>query len=130
MKINVAIAEDQSLFRKGMIALLNSFNGVSVVVEAENGLDLLQQFEAIDQSSDELPNIVILDLRMPEMDGIKTTEELRKKYPQSKIIIVSAHDDADIIVHLYDKGVNAFLDKNAEAEEVELAIRSVLKNDF
>lgn len=128
--IKIGIAEDQALFRKGIVSLLDSYEDFSVIVEAENGKDLIDQYSSIENSMDgQLPDITILDLRMPEMDGIKTTEYLKGRHPESKIIIISAHDDEDIIVHLYEKGANAFLDKNAEPEEVELAIRNVVKND-
>jgi len=122
--ISIAIAEDQALFRKGMIAMLNSVEDFEVVIEAENGQILLEQIKR----SNVFPNLIVLDLRMPEMDGLKATELLKSDYPESNIIIISAHDDEDIIAHLYELGANAFLDKNAEPEEVEYGIRSVLKN--
>jgi len=130
MEIKIAIAEDHSLFRKGIIPLLNSFVGFQVIADAENGAELLKKYRKLARDGEAIPDISILDLNMPEMVGFKSTLVLRKHFPSTKIIIISAHDDADIIVHLYDKGANAFLDKNAEPEEVELAIRSVMKNDF
>ena len=128
--ITIGIAEDQALFRKGIIGLLNSFEGFEVIVEAEHGQDLIDQYKILNDNGKDSPLITILDLRMPVLDGIKTTEILKNEIPESKIIVISSHNDQDIIVHLYDKGVNAFLDKNAEPEEVELAIKSVLQNDF
>ena len=130
-KIKIGIAEDQALFRRGIVSLLDSYENFSVIVEAENGKDLIEEYSLIENSQDgKLPDITILDLRMPVMDGIKTTEYLKKNHPDSKVIIISAHDDEDIIVHLYERGANAFIDKNAEPEEVELAIKSVIENDF
>ncbi|MBL4709072.1 MAG: response regulator transcription factor [Flavobacteriales bacterium] len=128
--IRIGIAEDQALFRKGIVGLLNSFRGFQVVVEAENGIDLLKKYEELIACEEDYPDITLLDLNMPEMDGIKATEKLKSLIPEKKIIIISSHNDQDIIVHLYEKGANAFLDKNAEPEEVQLAIRSVMQNDF
>ena len=128
--ITIGIAEDQVLFRVGIVHLLNSVKDFQVIVEAENGQDLLEKYGDLELGEEPYPDITILDLRMPVMDGIKTTEKLKKIIPDSKIIIISSHNDVDIIVHLYEKGANAFLDKNAEPEEVEQAINSVMYNDF
>ena len=128
--ITIGIAEDQALFRKGIVALLNSFENITVEVEAENGKDLVEKYATKTNKVQPIPLITILDLRMPVLDGIKTTEQLKTLYPNCKIIIISSHNDNDIIVHLYEKGANAFLDKNAEPEEVEIAINNVLQNDF
>lgn len=128
--IRIGIAEDQALFRKGIVGLLNTFRGFEVVVEAENGVDLLKKYEELIACEEDYPDITILDLNMPLMDGIKATEKLKSMIPEKKIIIISSHNDQDIIVHLYDKGANAFLDKNADPEEVKTAIKSVMKNDF
>jgi len=124
--ISIAIAEDQHLFRKGMIALLNSIEDFEVIADGENGADLLDKI-----NHNELkPDIFLLDLSMPVMDGLELTEHLKLINPYANIIIVSAHDDKDIIVHLYEKGANAFIDKNAEPAEIELAIRNVHENGF
>ena len=128
--ISIGIAEDQALFRKGIIGLLNSFENIEVVEEAENGQELLNRYKDLHDGQMALPDITILDLNMPVLDGIKTTEKLKKLHPDSKIIIISSFDDQDIVVHLYEKGANAYLDKNAEPEEVEEAIKAVFENDF
>lgn len=128
--ITIGIAEDQLLFRAGIVGLLNSYPEFKVIVEAENGQQLLDKYSSSKSVDEKIPDITLLDLKMPVLDGIKTTEKLKKILPDSKIIIISSHNDEDIIVHLYEIGANAFLDKNAEPEEVELAIKSVNQNDF
>ena len=128
--ITIGIAEDQALFRKGIVGLLNSYKNFEVIVEAENGQELLDKYEDLKLGEEDFPHITILDLRMPILDGIATTERLKKDNPNAKIIIISSHNDQDIIVHLYEKGASAFLDKNADPEEVELAINSVINTDF
>lgn len=119
----VAIAEDQALFRKAMVALINTFANYQVVEEADNGKALIEKL-----NENHLPDIFLLDLRMPEFNGIQTTEYFRDINDDVKIIIISAHDDPDIIVHMYELGVNAYLDKNADPEEVLKALDEVYEN--
>ncbi len=128
--IRIGIAEDQALFRKGIVGLLNSFDNIQVVEEAENGQEILNRYQDLNEAEEALPDITILDLNMPVLDGIKTTEKLKELFPNLKIIIISSFDDQDIVVHLYEKGANAYLDKNAEPEEVEEAINTVFTYDF
>lgn len=129
-EIRIGIAEDQALFRKGIVGLLNSFPNISVGEEAENGQALLDIYDEISRCGEQIPEVTILDLNMPVLDGIKTTERLKECYPDIKIIIISSFDDQDIVVHLYEKGANAYLDKNAEPEEVEEAVNAVYNNGF
>lgn len=123
-QIKVYIADDQTLFRKGMGRLVRSFPNVAEVKEAGNGKELL------DLIKEEKPNVVLMDLEMPVMDGIEATEKVLAKYPDVKIIILSMHDSQQHIFYLMEVGAHAFLLKNAEPEEVQEAINSVLKNDF
>ena len=124
--IPVAITDDQVLFRRGMASIINTFENISIVLEADNGrilLDSLQNFEPI-------PDVVLLDLSMPELNGIETTKLLHVHYPSIKIIILSVYGEDRFVTHLMELGVNAYLFKNVEPEEVERAIRTVIDKDF
>lgn len=124
--IRVAITDDQVLFRRGMASIINTFENISIVLEADNGrilLDSLQNFEPI-------PDVVLLDLSMPELNGIETTKLLHTHYPSIKIIILSVYGEDRFVTHLMELGVNAYLFKNVEPEEVERAIRTVIDKDF
>ena len=124
--ICVAITDDQVLFRRGMASIINTFENISIVLEADNGrilLDSLQNFEPI-------PDVVLLDLSMPELNGIETTKLLHIHYPSIKIIILSVYGEDRFVTHLMELGVNAYLFKNVEPEEVERAIRTVIDKDF
>ncbi|ELR69034.1 DNA-binding response regulator, LuxR family [Fulvivirga imtechensis AK7] len=123
-KIKVYIADDQTLFRKGMGRLVRSFPNVSEVKEASNGKELL------DLIKEEKPDVILMDLEMPVMDGIEATEKVLAKYPNIKIVVLSMHDSQQHIFYLMELGAHAFLLKNAEPEEVQEAINAVLKNDF
>jgi len=120
----VYIADDHTLFRKAMVTLLQTFDRVSVVKDAENGKELINLVKA------EVPHVAIVDLEMPIMDGSATCEHLIARYPDVKLIILTMHDNSKFILHMMDMGVHAFLLKNAEPEELEKALYSVIEKDF
>jgi two-component system response regulator NreC len=124
--IRVAIADDQVLFRKGMIAIVDAFEGINIVLEADNGRALLDALAV----ADPLPDVVLLDLSMPELNGVETTKLIHSDYPALKIIILSVYGEDRFVTHLMDLGVNAYLFKNVEPLEVERAIRAVVEADF
>ncbi len=124
--INVAIADDQRLFRKGMIALVNSFENVKIIFEAENGKQLVDLVD----NEEEKPQIILLDLSMPEMNGIEALKIIKEKHPAIGIIILTIHEAEQHILATIQAGANGYLAKNAEPEEVEMAIREVHKNEF
>jgi two-component system, NarL family, response regulator DegU len=120
----VYVADDHTLFRKGIAGLLHSFSRVKEVRDAENGKELLSLVK------EKVPHVVLLDLKMPIMDGTETCEILYRKYPEVKVIILSMHDSDRYVLHLMDIGARAFLFKNAEPNELETAIYSVADKDF
>lgn len=124
--ITVGIADDQHLFRKGIIALVNSFAGIKMVFEATNGKHVLDQLEQHVQP----PVVLLLDLKMPQLDGIETTKQLRKSYPEIKIIILTNYTEEQFILHLLECGAHAYIFKDAEPEELEKAIRVVAVDGF
>lgn len=124
--IEIAIADDQLLFRKGMASLLNTFEGFKVTIEAENGRDLLVALKTITNQ----PDVILLDLSMPELNGIETAKILHADFPHIKVLILSVFSEDKFITHLVEIGVNGYLFKNADPEEVEKAIRQVVEKDF
>ncbi len=123
-KYKVAVVDDQKLFRQGIISLLEEFEELKIIIEAENGKELMCALKK------EQPEVILLDLEMPVMDGIETTEKVRKKYPEIKIIILTMHDDDSFISHLIEKGANGFLLKDSTIETVVDAIYAVINNGF
>ncbi|MFT5860305.1 MAG: DNA-binding NarL/FixJ family response regulator [Flavobacteriaceae bacterium] len=123
-KIKVGIAEDQGIFRSALGHLLSSFNSVSVVAMAENGKLLLEH--------DEIDNvdIAIVDYKMPIMGGIETSKELRNSHPDIKIIILSMFDDESFVEKAIENGANAYLSKDDDLEDLEMAVHSVLENEY
>ncbi len=125
-KINIIIADDHKLFRKGIIALLEDFVFVDQINEAENGKELLTLLKGMEK----LPDLILLDLRMPVMDGVEAHQQIRELYPDIKVVILTMEDDEQFILHLIGQGVNGYLLKNTDPDEMETAIQKVIINGF
>ncbi|GAB5399854.1 MAG: two-component system response regulator YxJL [Aureisphaera sp.] len=124
--IKIAIADDEALFRKGMKLLLNGYEGISVELEAENGVDLLQKLK----STGQLPDILLLDLKMPEMNGIEVAKVIRTEYPNIKIIVLSTHFSRAFIINMIELSAVAYLPKNSQPQEVAETIQAVFSKGF
>lgn len=122
--IKVAIADDHKIFRKGVILSLRPFTNIKFVQEAENGDDLLAGI------ADSQPDVVLMDLRMPQKDGIETTKLLSKQYPHIHIIVLSMYEDERFVYHLMENGANGYLLKNAEPQEIRRAIMEVYEKGY
>jgi two-component system response regulator DegU len=118
------MADDHTLFRKAMVNLISGFENIQEVKDAENGKELLTLMKY------QVPDVAIVDLQMPVMDGVATCENILSKFPSVKIIILTMHDSEKYILHMIEMGVHAFLLKNTEPEELEAAIHSVMEKDF
>jgi DNA-binding NarL/FixJ family response regulator len=123
-KIKIALADDYKIFREGLKVSLSSDEQISVIHEADNGEDLLSNIEK------GKPDLIIMDLKMPIMDGMEATQIIRKKYPEIKILVVSMYDDDKFIIHLMEIGANGYLLKNAEPDEIRKAIHAVIENGY
>lgn len=124
--INLAIADDQLLFRKGMISLIREFKGIEVSIEADNGRHLLDQLRVYTGQID----IILLDMSMPEMNGIETMKVLKEEFPDIKVIILTVYNEDKFIITAVELGANGYLVKNADPSEVEKSIRTVVSHDF
>jgi two-component system response regulator DegU len=122
--IKLAVVDDQPLFRKGLISLIKEFDQFDVIIDASHGQKLIEQLE------NENPDVILLDIEMPVMNGIQTTEYLRKKYPGIKILILTMHNEEEIIHNLIEKGAHGFLLKNSDLEIIIEAIHSVITNGY
>ncbi len=125
-KIKIAIVEDQRLFRDGLLALLKENGGFEVVATAENGLEFLEQIE----DSANIPEVALVDMNMPKMNGFELIEILQKKHPAIRIIILTVYNQERFIFKMIEAGVAGYLVKNCELEEVLLAITSAHKTGF
>ncbi|MEO8860531.1 MAG: response regulator transcription factor [Ginsengibacter sp.] len=122
--INVAIADDHKIFRKGVILSLKPYHNIKFVLEAENGEELIQGVEKAN------PDIVLLDLKMPVKDGIETTKYLNKHFPAIRILILTMYEDERFVGHLMDSGANGYLLKSTDPEEIKQGIMDVMRTGF
>lgn len=120
--INIILADDHALVRTGLKRLIDDVEGLSIVGEAENGRDAVQRVKELN------PDVAILDINMPELNGIQATEILRRDYPELKIIIISMHSDELFPQRLLKAGANAYLTKDSEIEEISHAIHEVMED--
>lgn len=123
-KIKIAIADDYKIFREGLKVGFSADAGVEVMMEADNGEDLLKLMES------STPDVILMDLKMPIMDGMEATKIVRKKYPAVKILVVSMYEDDKFIIHLMETGANGYLLKNAEPDEILRSVYAVHENGY
>ncbi|MEO6813589.1 MAG: response regulator transcription factor [Ginsengibacter sp.] len=122
--INVAIADDHKIFRKGVILSLKIYHNIRFILEAENGEELIKGIEK------EQPDIVLMDLKMPVKDGIETTKYLNKHFPQIRVLILTMFEDERFVGHLMDSGANGYLLKSTDPTEIKQAIMDVMNTGF
>ena len=122
--IKVAIADDHALYRTGVKTSLSSRKDIQMVAEAENGMQLLNLLKHIQ------PDVVLLDIQMPIMDGLVTLPEIKKLYPNVKVIMLSMHNDHSVISKMMEIGANSYLTKESGSEMIYEAIRGVFEQDF
>jgi DNA-binding NarL/FixJ family response regulator len=120
--IQVVLVDDHKLFRKGMLELVNGFSGYEVVWEAENGKEFTQKI-----SPQNLPDIVLLDISMPIMDGYETARWLEQRFPEVKILALSMHNDDETIMKMLKCGVNGYVLKNADPSELKTALKTLVQ---
>lgn len=121
MMIKVLLVDDQGLIRQGLRALLELEPDLEIVGEAENGeqaINLVAEFQ---------PDVVLLDIRMPIMDGVAATKEIQKRFPTTKILVLTTFDDDEYVSAALQNGAMGYLLKDTPSEELAVAIRAVYK---
>ncbi len=122
--IKYIIADDHKIFRQGLKYALSDDPKLQLVGEAENGIEVL---ELVQKNQ---PDVILLDLKMPQMDGALATEKIHQSNPEIKIIMLTSYDDEHFILHLLELGANGYLLKNAEPFEIKKAIHAVYLHDY
>lgn len=123
MKIKIALVDDEQLILEGVKLLLSIEKSISVTITSNNGSDFLENLAIL--SSEEFPDIALIDIQMKPMDGFELVENLRQKYPALKIIILSSHYKSSILGYMVKLGVSAFLPKNSDKKAFIEAITEV-----
>ena len=123
-KITLAIADDHPMMRRGVDITVKTFDHIDLIIKASNGKELIEKIKA------QPPDVVLMDLRMPEMDGFKTTTHLRANYPGMKILALSFFDEEATIARFLKAGGNGYLTKEAGADELSMAIDTVMQTGY
>ena len=124
--IKIAIADDEVLFRQGISFILNKEVNFDIVLQAEDGADLLSQL----QNSEVLPDIILMDLKMPNLNGVEATKVIKKEYPSIKIIAITSYYSKPFISNMIATGAVAYIAKNTPPKEVITTVNAVADKGF
>jgi len=122
---NVVLVDDHVLLRKGLAALIKSFDSYSVLFEADNGKDFIDHLKP-----KSLPEVVLLDINMPEMDGYETALWIKNNYPSVKVLALSMYDNEKAIIRMFRAGARGYILKDCDPAELKLALDAVVKKGF
>jgi len=122
--IKYIVADDHAIFRQGIKYSLEGFEHLHCTGEAGNGEELMVLLK------NTTADVILMDLKMPDMDGVAATKEVRNLYPGVKIIVLTMYDDEQYIIHMLDMGANAYLVKNTDPAEIAKAMSSVIENEY
>ena len=123
-QIKIAIADDHKIFRDGIKMALKDREYLKILWEAEDGKDLLHKLKM------KQPDVLLMDIRMPELDGVNAIGLMRKEHEQVKIIVLTMYDDQEMITKMMEMGANAYLTKTTDPEEIYQAIITCMNDDF
>src|ERR1700733_6282245 len=124
-KPSVVLVDDHILLRNGLANLIRSFGGYAVLFEAQNGMDLIRQLKPC-----YLPDIVLLDINMPQMDGYDTALWLKHNFPEIKILALSMYDADNSIIRMLKNGAKGYILKDSSPAELRKALDSVVRKGF
>ncbi len=122
--IRLALADDHKIFRDGIRMALKNREFIKILWEADDGKDMMHKMKI------KIPDVLLMDIHMPEIDGINAIQLLRREYEEVKIIVLSMYDDKEIITRMMEYGANAYLAKTTDADEIYRAILGCMNNDF
>lgn len=124
--IKIVLVDDEILFRKGIYFLLQREDNIEIIHESSDGEELLQFLN----SSSEIPDIILMDLKMPLLNGVEATKIIRNDFPDIKIIALTSYNTDSFIANMINVGASSYLVKNATPSEMILTINEVAKNGF
>lgn len=122
-KINVLLVDDHTVVRQGLRALLSSEEDIEVIGEAENGR------QAVQMASQSPPDIVVMDVAMPLLNGLEATRQILKSIPSAKVLVLSSYSDDDCVQQMTEAGISGYLSKQTAADDLVKAIREIQKGN-
>lgn len=122
-KTRILIADDHDVVRRGLRALLHSFPDFTVIAEASDGE------EAVRLARERKPDVILMDISMPHLDGIEATTRIMQQQPDARVVILSVHEDEEYVQRILKAGARGFVLKNASRKEIAQAIRSALSGE-
>ena len=117
--VRVLIVEDHLMVRMGLSLILEKIGDITLIGEAENGLDGVNQAKLL------LPDVVLMDIGLPEIDGIEATKLIKETNPEIKVLMFTSRDSEDDVLDAFEAGANGYIMKGANADQIERAIKSV-----
>jgi DNA-binding NarL/FixJ family response regulator len=124
-KYRVALVDDHVLLRRGLAALIDSFDEFRVVFQADNGEQMQEKI-----NSDNLPDLILLDINMPKMDGYTSATWLKQKYPLIKIMALSMYDNENAVIRMFKAGAKGYILKDCEPPELQTALLSIIERGY
>jgi DNA-binding NarL/FixJ family response regulator len=124
-KVKLAVVDDHKLFRDGLTELINGFSEYKVIIEADNGKDFINQL-----SAKGIPDIILLDINMKEMDGFETAEWLMQYHPEVKILVLSMYENENAIIRMIKAGAKGYVLKDIRKIELQQALSSLVSKGF
>ena len=122
MSIKILLADDHEIFREGIHALLDKERDIEVVGGADNGKETVRLTQKL------RPDVVVMDITMPDLNGIEATHQIKKKIPDTKVLCLSMHSDRKFVLEMFRAGASAYLLKNCAFKELTRAIHAVVAN--
>ncbi|MFZ6053161.1 response regulator [Halocola ammonii] len=119
MSIRIAIADDHQMVIDGLTSILQNLEGVELKGQANNGREIIRLVENLKI------DLVFMDIDMPQMDGIEATQEIKKRFPEVKVVILTMHDEQSLVKQLLEIGADGYILKNSSKTELEMAIRQI-----
>lgn len=124
--MDIAIIEDHNIVRKGIVEIIQNLGDFNFIIEADNGKDFIEKYE----NSNIKPEICIVDIRMPVMDGFQVVRYIKEHYTNLKILVLTTYDEEYYLIKMIKLGVNGYLLKNCSPDELRKALTSISENSY
>lgn len=124
-KANVVLVDDHSLLRNGLASLIKSFGSYNVLFEADNGKDFISKLKP-----KQLPEVVLMDINMPEMDGYEACLWLKNNHPSIKVLALSMYDNENSVIRMFKAGAKGYILKDCDPGELQIALDNVVMKGF